>query len=152
MDASTNFKDLLSHGVVVSVNGQPWNRIVAHVSDADEDETAGAGLADDEHEEEEWEDEWEALPAGTEDGETGGMGSEENGAVTRRRRGRARGVVSGSRGDGGLVRRRKAEGKVERQDKDRAVVVVYGLSPGKEYEIELRVVGLSGADADGLGK
>ena len=38
MTGDANFKDLLSHGVVVSVNGQPWSRIVAHVSDPDDDE------------------------------------------------------------------------------------------------------------------
>jgi hypothetical protein len=30
-------------------------------------------------------------------------------------------------------------------------VVVYGLSPGKEYEIELRVVGMFGEGVDGIG-
>jgi hypothetical protein len=40
---------------------------------------------------------------------------------------------------------------IPREGKDRAVVVVYGLSPGKEYEIELRVVGVSGQD-DALGR
>ena len=38
LEGGTNFKDLLSHGVVVNVNGQPWSRIVAHVSDPDEED------------------------------------------------------------------------------------------------------------------
>lgn len=109
-----NFKDLLSHGVVVSVNGQPWTRIVAHVSDADDDE------------------EWEEEASVALDGE----------GVTRRRPRKAR--FSMSAGDAIKEGRKKREGgRLEKVEKDRAVVVVYGLSPGKEYEVELTVVGMS---------
>lgn len=148
VDLGTSFKDLLSHGVVVSVNGQSWSRIVAHVSDPDHG---------DEHEEneEEWEDEAEQE----QDSEGGG----EEGGVTRRRPRKARfslsagHAVGGSPGSGASGqkerrRRRPSEVGKDKVDKDRAVVVVYGLSPGKEYEIELRVVGLSMQDGDGVGE
>lgn len=72
-----SFKHLLSHGVVVTVNGQAWSRIVAHVAEAPEEQSL---------------------------------------------------------------------------QKDRAVVVVYGLLPGVEYEVELRVVGLPlGGSEDEVG-
>jgi hypothetical protein len=41
--------------------------------------------------------------------------------------------------------------KEKKNQGDRAVVVVYGLGPGKEYEIELRVVGMFGEGFDGIG-
>jgi hypothetical protein len=137
----SSFKDLLSHGVVVSVNGQPWTRIVAHVSDPDEDEAAGQEEDDGEWEDTELEEAVEA--GGIEEGLPNG--------VTRRRPRRARFSLSAGnavQGEKEVKPRKKVEGLKDRSDKDRAVVVVYGLSPGKEYEIELRVVGLS--DQDGF--
>lgn len=131
LNGEVRFKDLLSHGVVVSVNGQPWNRIVAHVSDEDD---LGA---------EEEEEEWEAD-------DEGGTGEEE-GNMTRRRPRKARFSLSAGHAarEAGLAEKRKREKKSQG---DRAVVVVYGLSPGKEYEIELRVVGMFGDGADGIGE
>lgn len=132
LNGEVRFKDLLSHGVVVSVNGQPWNRIVAHVSDEDD---LGEG---------EEEEEWEA------DDEGGTGTGEEEGNTTRRRPRKARFSLSAGHAarEAGLAERRKREKKSQG---DRAVVVVYGLSPGKEYEIELRVVGMFGDGADGIG-
>ncbi len=147
-EGGTNFKDLLSHGVVVSVNGQPWSRIVAHVSDLD-DEDAGESEAVEGGEEGEWEDESDhAVEGGMEEG------------MTRRRPRKARfslsagdAVRSAASGEGGGERRRKRTEKDKgKWEKDRAVVVVYGLSPAKEYEVELRVVGPSGQDRELLGK
>ncbi|RSH92422.1 hypothetical protein EHS25_008837 [Saitozyma podzolica] len=140
-DPGQSFKDLLSHGVVVSVNGQPWSRIVAHVSD---DETAPAEEAE-EHEEEDWEDEYEHAGA---DPAAGGELEEGEEGVTRRRPRRARfgsSAHNATRNEGQGTGKKKKE-VIPREGKDRAVVVVYGLSPGKEYEIELRVVGVSGQD------
>ena len=139
VDPATNFKDLLSHGVVVSVNGQPWNRIVAHVSDPDDEQDT------EEHEEDaEWEDEPIAIAT-----EAAGEGDE---GVIKRRPRRARfGVSAGNavKEEEKAVKRRRRPSEITKDrkiDRDRAVVVVYGLTPGKEYEIELQVVGLAGAD------
>jgi len=149
-NASTNFRDLLSHGVVVSVNGQPWSRIVAHVSDLDEEETD-----DEEHHEAEeiWDDVYE--PAGEEVGE--GDGGEDG--LTRRRPRRARfnsSAIHAARlaGDDDTRPKQALGEKPDRGwNKDKAMVVVYGLNPGKEYEIELRVVGSAGQEGqDGLGR
>ncbi|WVR04841.1 hypothetical protein IAU60_001853 [Kwoniella sp. DSM 27419] len=137
---TSSFKDLLSHGVVVSVNGQPWSRIYAHVSEDDDDDL-------------DWEDEVDTSPAGA--GEEVSEEGMEEGSVTRRRPRKARFGLSAAEARGGdkdLVLagapRRKSK---EKLDKDRAVVVVYGLSPGKEYEVELRVVGLfSQEGGDGM--
>jgi len=130
LNGQVRFKDLLSHGVVVSVNGQPWNRIVAHVSDADEEDEEDVDADD---EEENWDDE---------NGEEGNM--------TRRRPRRARFTLSAGNAarEAGISSKRRKEKKSQG---DRAVVVVYGLSPGKEYEIELRVVGMFGEGVDGIG-
>jgi hypothetical protein len=139
LNGQVRFKDLLSHGVVVSVNGQPWNRIVAHVSDADaEEEDDHEGDADAEDEEEE---QWDEVAGG---------GSGEEGNMTRRRPRRARFTLSAGNAarEAGLGGKRRKEKKSQG---DRAVVVVYGLSPGKEYEIELRVVGMFGEGVDGIG-
>ena len=139
LNGQVRFKDLLSHGVVVSVNGQPWNRIVAHVSDADaEEEDDHEGDADGEEDDEE---QWDEV--------AGGSGEEGN--MTRRRPRRARFTMSAGNAarEAGLGGKRRKEKKSQG---DRAVVVVYGLSPGKEYEIELRVVGMFGEGVDGLGK
>nr|XP_031860785.1 uncharacterized protein CI109_003829 [Kwoniella shandongensis]KAA5527857.1 hypothetical protein CI109_003829 [Kwoniella shandongensis] len=182
IEGSTSFKDLLSHGVVVSVNGQPWSRIYAHVSEDDEDDSSVGGG--------EWEDEPSSAANGTGPGHqsqsqsqssqaiianTNGCYSEsstateegmEEGTMTRRRPRKARFGVSaaeartdkdgvngpaGPGAAGGTVGRRRKEKEREKMDRDRAVVVVYGLMPGKEYEVELRVVGLFGQDGgDGV--
>ena len=142
LEGGSNFKDLLSHGVVVSVNGQPWNRIVAHVSDTDDEEAdVEVGVEED--------GEWEDDP----DHAT------EEGATKRRPRkaklslGAGEAVKdAGDREDATGHGKRGNEKDKERWQKDRAVVVVYGLSPGKEYEIELRVVGLSGQGGESLGE
>jgi hypothetical protein len=72
--------------------------------------------------------------------------------MTRRRPRKARFSLSAGHAareaGAGVVERRKREKKSQG---DRAVVVVYGLSPGKEYEIELRVVGMFGEGSDGIG-
>ncbi|KAK8847651.1 hypothetical protein IAR55_005510 [Kwoniella newhampshirensis] len=162
VEGSTSFKDLLSHGVVVSVNGQPWSRIYAHVSEDDEDDFG------------DWEDEPSSASASQAQAITSGLGETENvntaedgmeeGTMTRRRPRKARfglsaaeartekeGSATGSSaGPGTANGRRRKEKERERMDRDRAVVVVYGLMPGKEYEVELRVVGLFGQD-DGDG-
>ncbi|KAL7419059.1 hypothetical protein Q5752_005895 [Cryptotrichosporon argae] len=106
----SSFKDMLSQGVVVFVNGVRWTRIVAHVDaeSADEAEVWDAVERVDE----------EALASGVEerDGEEG----------VRRRR-----------GEGERARRKGTKGT------NRAVVVVHGLTPGVQHEIELRVMGVA---------
>ncbi|ORY30239.1 hypothetical protein BCR39DRAFT_530126 [Naematelia encephala] len=138
----TSFKDILSHGVVVSVNGQPWNRIVAHVSDDDGDDVP----LDAEGDAAEGEEAWSDMERAGEENDSGSGGEE--GGVTRRRPRRARFRLSAGNAVKGEKEVRKRSGKeCKSGEKDRAVVVVYGLSPGKEYEIELKVVGLSGEDS-----
>ena len=70
----------------------------------------------------------------------------------RRRPRKARFSSSAGNAVGEVVRRKKKGDGRERGEKDRAVVVVYGLSPGKEYEVELRVVGLPGHDGESAGE
>lgn len=137
LNGQVRFKDLLSHGVVVSVNGQPWNRIVAHVSDADEEDEEDVDADD---EEEQWDDD-----------PNSGEGTGEEGNMTRRRPRRARFSLSAGNAarEAGLSNKRRKEKKSQG---DRAVVVIYGLGPGKEYEIELRVVGMFGEGVDGIGR
>ena len=138
----SNFKDLLSHGVVVSVNGQPWNRIVAHVSEPEEEPAEGEVNDTDEAE---WEDD-------------GADVEQEGSGITRRRPRKARFMLSAGRAiEGEEPSPRKRPPSSERKeklklDKDQAVVVVYGLNPGTEYEIELQVLGLAGPDGDALGE
>ncbi|BEI93706.1 uncharacterized protein CcaverHIS019_0601650 [Cutaneotrichosporon cavernicola] len=120
------FKDMLSHGVVVTLDGMPWSRIVAHVSDdAEEEETPD--------DDEEWEDEEESHEE-----ETVGTTSGTAPHAARRRKGR--------QPSSGRARRPKAHDKppgAHRWDRERAVVVVYDLDPSKEHEIELQIVGLA---------
>ncbi|GMK58305.1 hypothetical protein CspeluHIS016_0503370 [Cutaneotrichosporon spelunceum] len=119
------FKDMLSQGVVVTLDGMPWSRIVAHVTgDAEEEEAPD--------DEEEWEDEEEPHEE-----ETVGTTSGTAPHAARRRKGR--------RPSNGPARRPKAHDKpagAHRWDRERAVVVVYDLDPSKEHEIELQIVGL----------
>lgn len=128
------FKDMLSHGVVVTLDGMPWSRIVAHVSDDAEEEEPD--------EEEDWEDDDEAHEE-----ETVGTTSGTAPHAARRRKGR--------RPSSGPARRPKAHDKpagTQRLDRERAVVVVYDLDPSKEHEIELQIVGLSGEIKESLGE
>ena len=78
---------------MVTVNGRPWNQIVAHVSD---DEPATRGLD--------------------------ASGS------------------SGSSGDNEALSSRVVDKMLEQMTRDRAVVGIFGLEPGKQYEIDLKVV------------
>jgi hypothetical protein len=140
-EVGRSFKDLLSHGVVVSVNGQPWSRIVAHASDPDPEESGDEA-------DEEWEEDWENTGGGKsdEEGAEEGIGAE---GMQRRRPRRARFTLAAQTALGGAGVRRKETRRKAEAGKDRAVVVVYGLSPGKEYEIELRVVGMGGGESEG---
>lgn len=106
-----SFRDLLNHGVVVTLNGQPWTRIVAHVDEEG--------------------DEWEGLPT-----EPLNEAAEE-GIVQRRPR-RARFILSAQNATRGM--------RAAKENRSSAVVVIYGLTPGKEYEIELRIVGVAGEE------
>ena len=142
LEGGTGFKDLLSHGVVVSVNGQPWSRIVAHVSDPDDEEADAEGGVE---EDGEWEDDPDQA---TEEGATKGRPRQ---AKLRLSPGNAV-KDAGDREDASVNGKRANVKDKEKWQKDRAVVVVYGLSPGKEYEIELRVVGLSGQSGESLGQ
>ncbi|TXT10738.1 hypothetical protein VHUM_02243 [Vanrija humicola] len=120
------FKDMLSHGVVITVDGMPWSRIVAHVSDdADDEEGLGGGAnGDGEDEDGEWED--------------------DVATVARRRRGhrQSAGASDAHRPHTKPTRSHAAHEKQPRWDRERAVVVVYDLDPSKEHEIELQIVGL----------
>jgi hypothetical protein len=104
------------------------------VSDADEEDEEDVDADD---EEENWDDE-------------GNEQNGEEGNMTRRRPRRARFTLSAGNAarEAGISNKRRKEKKSQG---DRAVVVVYGLSPGKEYEIELRVVGMFGEGVDGIG-
>lgn len=94
-NARPSFKELLSKGVVVTVNGRPWNRIVAHVSDDDEELAFTSG---------------------------------------------------GNSTTGDAEARQSAP--MRRLGNDRAVVVIYGLLPGNEYQVDLKVIG--NLDHDGV--
>lgn len=96
-NAKPSFKELLSKGVMVTVNGRPWNQIVAHVSD-DEPATQGADAAVDS----------EAISS------------------------------------------RVVDKMLEQMTRDRAVVGIFGLEPGKEYEIDLKVVANFGGEGEPL--
>jgi hypothetical protein len=89
-NAKPSFKELLSKGVMVTVNGRPWNQIVAHVSD---DEPATSGV------------------------DSNGLSS-----------------------DSEALSSRVVDKMLEQMTRDRAVVGIFGLEPGKEYEIDLKVV------------
>lgn len=75
---------------MVTVNGRPWNQIVAHVSD-DEPATSGVDL-------------------------------------------------NGLSSDSEALSSRVVDKMLEQMTRDRAVVGIFGLEPGKEYEIDLKVV------------
>ncbi|KAL1409043.1 hypothetical protein Q8F55_005867 [Vanrija albida] len=136
------FKDMLSHGVVITVDGMPWSRIVAHVSDdADDEDGLGAGAnGDGEDDDADWEDDWEH--AGNDEDETNVPGVA---TVARRRRGhrQSAGASDAHRPQGTRpTRSHAAHEKQPRWDREKAVVVVYDLDPSKEHEIELQIVGL----------
>lgn len=136
------FKDMLSHGVVVTLDGTAWSRIVAHVSD-DPDDSEGAGMEDQE-EEGEWED--ESDPAGQDAEEAVGSTSGAAQPSARRRKGPHRSGQGRSQ-VGVSTMPSQARDRPERShrwDRERAVVVVYDLDPSKEHEIELQIIGLSG--------
>jgi len=146
------FKDMLSHGVVVTLDGMPWSRIVAHVSDdADEDDGAVPGMSEDD--DGEWEDDWEHAGlegGGGEEGLANTSCTDPGQAPRRRRRHRA----SDASRHHGVPRRIKVperQHNTPRWDRERAVVVVYDLDPCKEHEIELQIVGLAGEVKENLG-
>jgi len=99
-DAKPSFKELLSKGVMVTVNGRPWNQIVAHVSD-DEPSCGSAELNE--------------------------MGGESE-----------------------ALSNRVVDKMVGQTTRDRAVVGIFGLEPGKEYEIDLKVVANFAGDGEPL--
>lgn len=144
------FKDMLSHGVVITVDGMPWSRIVAHVSDdADDEEGFGAGTnGDGEDEDGDWEDEWEHAGNDEDESNVPGVAT-----VARRRRGhrQSAGASDAHRPHTKPTRSHAAHEKPPRWDRERAVVVVYDLDPSKEHEIELQIVGLV-SEAKELGK
>ncbi|GHJ87260.1 hypothetical protein NliqN6_3662 [Naganishia liquefaciens] len=112
-----SFKELLSKGIVVTVNGNPWNRIVAHVSDDDVPIPTSAATSkgsDPEH---------PIVNNKQEEGQTAASQSVE---------------TSASFPTPTLQARSSAAAH-----KDRAIVVVYGLEPGKEYEVDLKILGQS---------
>lgn len=136
------FKDMLSHGVVVTLDGVAWSRIVAHVSD-DADDSEGAGN-DDQDDEGEWEDDSDQLGQDAEEAVGNTSGTVQQSA--RRRKGLQRGGYSGVQ-VGESTKSSRVGDKQQRShkwDRERAVVVVYDLDPSKEHEIELQIVGLSG--------
>lgn len=101
---------------------------------------------DDEDEETEWEDETETSPHGEEIEENMEQG------ITRRRPRKARFGASAAEAAGKGTGKKKDEKPHSKGDKDRAVLVIYGLMPAQEYEIELRVVGMGGQENEALGK
>ncbi|ODO07755.1 hypothetical protein I350_03333 [Cryptococcus amylolentus CBS 6273] len=128
-DGGVSFKDLLRHGVLVYVNGVQSNNLFANVMDDEDDD--------------EWEDDPESVPPASSEELEENM---EQG-VTRRRPRKARFGASAAEAAGKPPGKKKDE-KHHKGDKDRAVLVIYGLMPGKEYEVELRVVGMGGQEAD----
>lgn len=146
------FKDMLSHGVVVTLDGMPWSRIVAHVSDDEADgEGSPWGAGDDQDDDGEWEDDWEPA-GGTDGGAEGGHAnttSSSRPAARRRRRKGARGTTDTARAQVTRpIRTKDTQDRTQRWDRERAVVVVYDLDPSQEHEIELQIVGLAGEIKD----
>lgn len=123
----------MRHGVLVYVNGQQSNNLFANVMDDEDEET-------------EWEDETETSPHGEEIEENMEQG------ITRRRPRKARFGASAAEAAGKGTGKKKDEKPHSKGDKDRAVLVIYGLMPAQEYEIELRVVGMGGQENEALGK
>jgi hypothetical protein len=141
---------MLSHGVVVTLDGMPWSRIVAHVSD-DADEEDGLPAASDD--EGEWEDDWEH--AGNDDEALANTSCTDQGQGQPRRRRKHRASDTAPKDSSSGARRTKPAEKHasagQRWDRERAVVVVYDLDPSKEHEIELQIVGLAGEVKENLG-
>ncbi|WVO18315.1 hypothetical protein L204_106030 [Cryptococcus depauperatus] len=143
-DGGVSFKDLLRNGILVYVNGFQSNNLFANVMDEDE--------------EEEWEDEHDSIPFSP---PATGEEAEENmeQGVTRRRPRKARFGASAALASGTGVDDRESKGGKKKDEKhgnghkngkNRAFLVIYGLMPAKEYEVELRVVGMSDQEGDGL--
>lgn len=145
------FKDMLSHGVVVTLDGMPWSRIVAHVSDDEADGEAILGQGDDQDDDGEWEDDWE--PAGgadgaADEGQANTTSSARPAARRRKRKGHQSSNDIGRANTQRPLRSKDAQDRPPRWDRERAVVVVYDLDPSQEHEIELQIVGLAGEIKD----
>lgn len=145
------FKDMLSHGVVVTLDGMPWSRIVAHVSDDEADGEGTTGQGDEQDEDGEWEDDWEpagGTDAAADEGQANTTSSARPAARRRKRKG-----PQGSNDSGRVhvprpIRTKDTQDRPQRWDRERAVVVVYDLDPSQEHEIELQIVGLAGEIKD----
>ncbi|KAJ9092857.1 hypothetical protein QFC19_008581 [Naganishia cerealis] len=132
-----SFKELLSKGIVVTVNGSPWNRIVAHVSDDDVPipTSAATNMATTKS---------SGVNKTGASGEAGSGGGGLNVCDTP-------GVISAKSGSTSNANTTPASfptpsilgrpNNLQSREKDRAIVVVYGLEPGKEYEVDLKVLG-----------
>jgi len=133
LDSGETFKDILSQGVVVTVNSVPWPRITATVIEDEETEEEVISEVD--------------QPAGAEGEGDGGEGGTEG--MTRRRPRKARFSLSASDAVSPGERKAKIDGL--KKEKERAIVVVYGLTAGKAYEVELTVPGVT-SEADSIGR
>ncbi|KAJ9122366.1 hypothetical protein QFC22_001788 [Naganishia vaughanmartiniae] len=124
-----SFKELLSKGIVVTVNGNPWNRIVAHVSDDDVPIPTSAASTT-------------GTTKGTGSGETpsgGGHGnSSDTSGISANKSALDSTTTPASFPTPSIIGR---QNNLQSREKDRAIVVVYGLEPGKEYEVDLKVLG-----------
>lgn len=119
-----SFKELLSKGIVVTVNGNPWNRIVAHVSDDDVPIPTSAAAT--------------TTPPGD---QLGDHSDDLSAAATNI----TAGPTPASFPTPSIQTRSPAA-----PHRERAIVVVYGLEPGKEYEVDLKILGqLADAEANG---
>jgi hypothetical protein len=123
--ATPSFKELLSKGIVVTVNGNPWNRIVAHVSDDDVPIPTSSATT--------------AIPRADQTGVEANDLSAVVSSITT-------GASPASFPTPSIQQRSPTS-----SNRDRAIVVVYGLEPGKEYEVDLKILGQL-ADVEAHGK
>jgi hypothetical protein len=121
-----SFKELLSKGIVVTVNGNPWNRIVAHVSDDD-------------------------VPIPTSAATSKGADSEHSTANNKQEENQGAASSAHATGSSASFQTPTLQTRTSAAaHKDRAIVVVYGLEPGKEYEVDLKILGqISEVEANG---
>lgn len=125
-----SFKDLLSNGIVVTINGQPWNRIVAHVND--EEGATGQGSSS----------VMGAAGVGSGEGSSGVGHASANIKHRLSTEGDSATSAAGPMTTTNPTTNEPVPTHIEpHATADRAVVVIYGLEPGKEYQVDLRVIG-----------
>lgn len=107
------------------MNGNPWNRIVAHVSDDD-------------------------VPIPTSSAATATSGTDQTGEEHNDLSAVVSSITTGASSASFSTPSIQARSPTATH-RDRAIVVVYGLEPGKEYEVDLKILGQI-ADVEAHGK